>query len=646
MQTLRLFRGSNKKGVIFTALLLAFSITPTFAQLFNVGGPQPSFGGARVYVSPGAQMYIGGDLKIWDDTLINQGHIIVDGRFFNDDQCGGDGNPLPGNNGLFEIKGDRWVNNGTFHSGTGKVLFNGTDQFQDIAGDSITRFYDLEIDSGQIKRLEMIDAVVKNNLELNNKEFATENEMLFVTNTNHTAITRADSGFVSSLVGGALSWDVEGTNNYVFPVGSSLFTGYKYRPAVITPNDNSPRTYTVRYVNSNPSPAPPNGPGFDVTLHDDSICFINPDYWYEIKNTSNNQSALADLSLTYDAQTEGGFNGIARWDLLGSPQRWNSLNSEFTVTNFITTPTNYILVTRKAWFNYDPNNSAYNLSFRYPYPPEITGAVELCADDDTLYSVTASTPYNTTFTWQVTNGVISDSSSNTEVDIIWNDVDSGYITVIETVDNLNSFNGSCPSFPGQLAVDIWPLPEAIFDVDYQYNNGLSVNPDGLLFTNELVSYLDESTNTQDWYWDFGDGSTSIMEDPFHTYSDVGDYTVMLVTTSPDGCLDTTYKDLTVSEGLIIPNVFTPNGDGMNDEFILRNSNISEFKLEVYNRWGNLIYTTVSPEVSWDGRTTAGIEAPAGTYFWTVSASLESGGEFTTNASDHPFKETGTVTLIR
>lgn len=644
MQTLRLFKDGGKKSALFTALLLAFSITQSLAQnpLFNVGGPQPNYGGAVVYVSPGAQMYVGGDLRIWDDTLINQGHVIVDGWFINDDQCGGDGNPVPGNNGLFEIRGERWVNNGIFESGVGKVLFNGTDEFQYIAGDSITWFYDLEIDSGRVKRLENIDAYVKNHLELNDKEFATENETLFVTNANANAVSRGDSGFVSSLVGGALSRNTMSDDSYVFPVGSSLFTGYKYRPVIIKPDDTSARTYTVRYVNTNPSTSPP---GYDVTLHDDSTCFVNPDFWFEIKNTSGNPNAAANLALTYDEQVEGAFNGIARWDLPANPQRWNSLNSVLTVNDYLTTPTNYKVVVRKDWADFDPSNSAYNLSFRYPYPPNIMGPIQLCADDDTLYSVNPSTPYNTTFTWTVTNGVVSDST-NTGLDIIWDDVDSGYIAILETIDNFTSFSGSCTSFPGSLAVDIWPLPEAIFDVNYQYNNGLSVNPDGLLFTNELVSYLDESTNTDTWYWEFGDGSTSNFEDPFHTYDSVGTYNVMLVTTSEDGCLDTAYKELTVSEGLIIPNVFTPNGDGMNDVFTLRNSNISEFKLEVYNRWGNLIYTTVAPEVSWDGRTTAGIEAPAGTYFWTVSASLASGGTFTTNAAEHPFKETGTVTLIR
>lgn len=645
MQTPRLFTGGSIKSVVFTAVLLTFSITSTFAQLFNVGGPAPTYGGTMVYVSPGAQMYIGGDLKIWDDTLVNQGHIIVDGRFFNEDQCGGDGNPLPGNNGLFEIRGERWVNDGTFHSGVGKVLFNGTLQYQNIAGDSVTSFYDLEIDSGQTKRLENIDAEVKNRLMLNDKEFATEDFTLFVLNQNANAITRADSGFVSSTLGGALSRNVADSAVYLFPVGSRLFTGYRYRPVLIQPNNFTPRTYTVRMVNSSPSPNPPNGPGFDVNFHDDSTCFVNDSYWYEVKNTSGNQGELADLSLAYDAQSEGGFNGIARWDLASTPQQWNSLNSQFDVQNYLTTPTNYRIVTRRDWLNYDPNNYAYSLSFRKPYPPSIDGPIELCADDDTLYSVTPSTPYNTTFTWQVTNGVVSDSV-NTGIDIIWNDVDSGYITVFETIDNFFSYSGSCTSYPGELAVDIWPLPEAIFDIDYQYNNGLSVNPDGLLFTDELVSYLDSSTNTDTWYWEFGDGSTSSFQNPFHTYDSIGPYTVMLVTTSPDGCLDTAYTEVNVSEGLIIPNVFTPNGDGMNDEFTLRNSNINEFKFEVYNRWGNLIYTSVAPQISWDGRTTAGIEAPAGTYFWTVSANLASGNGFTTNAAEHPFKETGTVTLIR
>ena len=65
-----------------------------------------------------------------------------------------------------------------------------------------------------------------------------------------------------------------------------------------------------------------------------------------------------------------------------------------------------------------------------------------------------------------------------------------------------------------------------------------------------------------------------------------------------------------------PNVFTPNGDGFNDYFFPVHQNIINYKLVVYNRWGNIVFSTVDVYQKWDG-TTNGHPCPEGTYFYTV-----------------------------
>ena len=91
---------------------------------------------------------------------------------------------------------------------------------------------------------------------------------------------------------------------------------------------------------------------------------------------------------------------------------------------------------------------------------------------------------------------------------------------------------------------------------------------------------------------------------------------------------------------VIPNVFTPNNDNVNDvfKFELNNSNLKSFN--VYNRWGNLIHSTFNIQHStllWDGRTTSGMESTAGVYFYVL--------EYTdVNGDTH--KKNGYVTLIR
>jgi gliding motility-associated-like protein len=71
--------------------------------------------------------------------------------------------------------------------------------------------------------------------------------------------------------------------------------------------------------------------------------------------------------------------------------------------------------------------------------------------------------------------------------------------------------------------------------------------------------------------------------------------------------------------LEIPNVFTPNNDGVNDVFGATSYRISEFKCSIYDRWGILISVISSVNEKWDGRTTAGVLAKDGTYFYVLNA---------------------------
>jgi gliding motility-associated-like protein len=160
---------------------------------------------------------------------------------------------------------------------------------------------------------------------------------------------------------------------------------------------------------------------------------------------------------------------------------------------------------------------------------------------------------------------------------------------------------------------------------------------------------DTSLLTTTWEWDFGDGNTSSAPNPYHTYSALGDYDVTLIVTSGLDCKDTLVQSLSVVEGIIIPNVFTPNGDGFNDVFDTRTSAVGPFHIRIYNRWGNVIFETVAPEVSWDGMTRAGVAAPAGTYYFVINkAEMNSGTVIPTDDSqaNFNFRETGWLQLIR
>lgn len=83
-------------------------------------------------------------------------------------------------------------------------------------------------------------------------------------------------------------------------------------------------------------------------------------------------------------------------------------------------------------------------------------------------------------------------------------------------------------------------------------------------------------------------------------------------------LNLTYEECPVD--VVIPNVFTPNGDGNNDAFVVVGTNLESVTGEIYNRWGHQMFSWNSVLGSWDGRTISGAEAVEGTYFYIVKYS--------------------------
>ncbi|GAB4250884.1 MAG: hypothetical protein Kow0079_04470 [Vicingaceae bacterium] len=153
-----------------------------------------------------------------------------------------------------------------------------------------------------------------------------------------------------------------------------------------------------------------------------------------------------------------------------------------------------------------------------------------------------------------------------------------------------------------------------------------------------VDFNDVGTGGTSWNWDFGDGNTSNTQTSNNTYTTTGTYTVVL-TVSDGICFayDTITVDVFGESFIIIPNVFSPNNDGINDVFIVTSNNLESLQGEIWNRWGQLMYKWDGINGFWDGRTTAGEESPEGTYFFIIKAKGLDGTEY---------EEKGSFTLVR
>jgi gliding motility-associated-like protein len=136
----------------------------------------------------------------------------------------------------------------------------------------------------------------------------------------------------------------------------------------------------------------------------------------------------------------------------------------------------------------------------------------------------------------------------------------------------------------------------------------------VLFT---VSFTNFSQFGNTYTWDFGDGetyTTSTTETVTHTYDQPGTYTITVLATNGI-CSDSWSSDIIVLPPMIVepPNVFTPNGDGLNDFYFVNVENVEFFEAAISNRWGNIMAELNSPMQPWDG-ITDGQEANEGVYF--------------------------------
>lgn len=151
-------------------------------------------------------------------------------------------------------------------------------------------------------------------------------------------------------------------------------------------------------------------------------------------------------------------------------------------------------------------------------------------------------------------------------------------------------------------------PEAFFTADPS-STVLKGNP--VVLTDS--SFVFPGTNQVIYSWDFDDGNTALGPLQTYTYADTGTYNVVYVVTNSEGCIDTLISEIVVIGDVIVPNVFSPNGDGKNDFFVI--GNLEAFKnpaIWIYNRWGKLLYSSDNYQNNWDGD-----DNPDGTYFFVL-----------------------------
>ncbi len=162
-------------------------------------------------------------------------------------------------------------------------------------------------------------------------------------------------------------------------------------------------------------------------------------------------------------------------------------------------------------------------------------------------------------------------------------------------------------------IEIKPKPIA----DFTYT------PDQPSSFRKTVDFTDQSIDAVGWAWNFGGIGAAFKANPTFEFPDTGKYKVDLIVVHPQGCTDTLSKIIDVEPlvTLHLPNAFTPNNDGLNDSFKGKGitSGISNYTLQIWNRWGALIFESNDPEIGWNGEmNNNGTLVQQGVYVYTLT----------------------------
>jgi len=243
--------------------------------------------------------------------------------------------------------------------------------------------------------------------------------------------------------------------------------------------------------------------------------------------------------------------------------------------------------------------------------------VSTCAGEEVLFqnlSVGA-----TDYSWSFGNGATSTDISPT---VIYNNGGTFTVTLTATA-------GNCSDDTTQTIV-VSDKPVANFTAN-QLN--LIQNETGL----EIIN---NSTGATAWYWTFGDSTVSSEFEPIHYYAQKGVYDVSLIATSAGGCSDTITKlawvKVVEKPSLYIPNLFSPNDDGVNDFFKIEGGGFKQVDLKIFNRWGEKVFETDNANIGWDGYA-GGEKAQPGIYVYHLTILYE-----VLNTTQH----TGSIILVR
>lgn len=221
------------------------------------------------------------------------------------------------------------------------------------------------------------------------------------------------------------------------------------------------------------------------------------------------------------------------------------------------------------------------------------------------------------------------SGGKPQYSFAWEGLSNTEDSVLSSPDSIQTFIVFVTDSCGISASDTVNVTTLTFIPSFVYN----------FESNFEVSFNNVSPNSTILLWDFGTGDSAFTENPMYTYPEPGEYTVQMIVQNQLGCLDTLEQLIVVNPefNAFIPNSFSPNEDGLNDTFGAKLTLEGDYHMQIYDRWGKLVYQSDDINNSWAGENLNGSKCSGGVYVYSFQF-LDIYGDIHTR--------TGTVSLMR
>jgi len=410
-------------------------------------------------------------------------------------------------------------------------------------------------------------------------------------------------------------WKMNITMTTALGFGTGTFTGWEiiFDDPEISYEGNfswNPTTNLTNYNTLSPTACPPNSTNYYLTVSDTAGCVSATDSVNIRVSNCCAFSVNSNITMTSCNQSNGaidlavtppGSNYTFQWGNGAQTQNISGIPAGIYSVTVTDVNTNCSLDTT---YTVEENNS---FTRETGFSPAHCGY-----NDGSAYVVCSGGSGNFTYLWNTTPEITESTITNVTAGNYEVTVSDGVCTYVLTV--------TIPDVPGPTA-------------DFSASPMTGVTP-------LTVNFTYTGTGANSYNWSFGDGNTSTQQNPSHTYIITGSYDVILIVSSgsPDFCSDT-FKITIVTQlpsFIVVPNAFTPNNDGYNDQFILTSQSITTFKGQIFNRWGKKIFEWENVAKGWDGKTPTGNSAE-GVYYYIIKAKG-------VDAVD--FNLSGSITLLR